>query len=203
VKRRFGTAVFGFLAVAVVCASAPAARLVGRGTIGWLVKREPVGQPVPHQLLQGQTGKVTFLYERLITFDAATGLKMVVSMRQGTEPFGTPDPLPKERAPAGSSWICFSAWSPHNAGTSCQLTSRLFTSGRPLMWGVGGIAGDMSMHGLASDGVTRVTVTLASGGSVDVPLRDNAFLFRIPAADHVTSITAYGRGGKILERKPV
>lgn len=190
-------------AVMVVVASAygsPA--LAASGTIRWLVGREPVGQPVPHSLLQGQSVKVKFVYERLITFDAAAGLKMVVSLREGSAPFGTPALLPKQQAQPSSKWICFSAWAPLSTGTGCQLASNLFAGG-PLNFGFGGVTGDPSVHGLASDAVGRITLSFASGRQVNVPLRDNAFLVRTRLTDSPTFITAYNSSGKAVAHERV
>ena len=184
------------MAMLTVCCPAWA----GNGTIGWLVGHQPVGQPVPKTLLQGQSSKVKFVYERLITFDAAAGMKVVVSLRQGAHPFGVAH-LPTPQGAASSTWICYSAWAPLSSGTSCQLTARLFSAGRPLMWGLGGVEGDFSIHGLATDAVSRITVTLTSGRTIDVPLLDNAFLFRLPAHESPSMITAYNTSGKVVERK--
>jgi hypothetical protein len=146
--------------------------------------------------------KVKFVYERLITFDAAAGLKMVVSLREGSAPFGTPALLPKQRAQASSKWVCFTAWAPLSTATSCQLAANLFAGG-PLYFGFGGVTGDASVHGLASDTVKRITLTFGSGKQVNVPLRDNAFLLRTRSADSPTLITAYDSLGKVIARKRV
>ena len=170
------------------------------GSLAWLVGHEPIGKPVPHSLLQDQSVKVTFVYERLITFDAATGLKMVVSLREGPSPFGTPSRLPG-RAPS-SEWVCYTAWAPLNTGTFCQAAAELFARG-PLAFSAGGVAGDSSVHGLADESVKRVTVTLESGKRVAVPLIDNAFLYRPPSSDMPMLVTAYDGAGAVVERKPV
>jgi hypothetical protein len=182
------------LIASICCVSAQAAN----PTISWLVNREPRGQAVPHSLLQGQSVKVKFLYERLITFDATAGMKMVVSLREGAEPFGTP--LPARQSPPSTEWICFVAWAPHSTGTSCQSKAMAFTGG-PLEFGVGGITGDSSVHGVASDNVKRIMVTLTSGKQLAVPLKNNAFLLYLPTTETLARITAYNALGKVIVSK--
>jgi hypothetical protein len=174
----------------ICCLSAQAAT----PNISWLINHEPRGQAVPHSLLQGQSTKVKFLYERLITFDAAKGMKMVVSLRQGANPLGIPPPM--RQSPPATEWLCFSAWAPLSTGTSCKALA--FTHG-PLAFGVGGVVGDSSVHGLASDNVKRITLTLSSGKQLAVPLKDNAFLLHLSAAETPALITAYNARGTAID----
>jgi hypothetical protein len=186
------------LVIAVAALICSASAQAANPTISWLVNQEPRGQAVPHSLLQGQSVKVKFLYERLITFDAAAGMKMVVSLREGAEPFGTPRPA--RQSPPSTEWICFTAWAPHATGTSCQSKAVVFTRG-PLAFGVGGITGGSSIHGIATDNVKRITVTLTSGKQLAVPLKDDAFLLYLPAAETLARITAYNALGKTIVSK--
>ena len=182
------------MVASICCVPAQAAS----GTISWLANHEPRGQAVPHSLLQGQTTKVAFVYERLITFDAASGLKMVVSLREGTNPFG--DPYPAAKHPASTKWICYSAWQPLSNGVGCNEETATFARG-PLDFGVGGVTGDHAVSGLANDDVTRITLTLATGKRLSVPLKNNAFLLRLSATETPARITAYNALGKVIESK--
>jgi hypothetical protein len=166
------------------------------GTIAWLFAHEPVGKPVPQSLLQGQSVKVKFLYERLITFDAAAGLKMVVSLREGPDPFG----ILKPTARPSSRWVCWVAWAPLSTGTGCTPASGAFAHG-PLALGFGGVSGDTSVHGIASDEVKQILLTLASGKVVEAPLVDNAFLFRASSSDLPMVVRAYNASGTMIERR--
>ena len=56
----------------------------------------------------------------------------------------------------------------------------------------------IAMYGLASDGVARLSLALANGKRLSVPLVDNAFLITLPKPDQPLGLVAYDRAGAVI-----
>jgi hypothetical protein len=168
-------------------------RLVHGGAIRWLARREPRGTAVPptvHHIV-GVLSDVIF--HREITPDRAAPERMVVSVR-----------------PAGNAYfggrlrnklqVCAEVVGGRLAGGGgCWPAGRLFSTA-PFSLGVltqpGGQT--VTIAGLASDDVDKLTLYLATGRSVKVPLHDNGYVTSAVKADYPLRLVASDSQGRVI-----
>jgi hypothetical protein len=172
-------------------AHGPAAvqRRVHGGAIRWLARREQRGTSVSPTV--GVLSHVIF--HREITPDRSAPERMVVSVR-----------------PAGNAYfggrlrnklqVCAEVVGGRLAGAGgCWPAGRLFSTA-PFSLGIltqpGGQT--VTIAGLASDDVAKLTLYLATGRSVRVPLHDNGYLTSAVKADYPLRLVAYDSEGRII-----
>jgi hypothetical protein len=168
-------------------------RVVHGGAIRWLARRQPRGTAVPPTVHHIVGVMPDVIFHREITPDPTAPERMVVSVR-----------------PAGSAYfggrlrnklqVCAEVVGGRLAGGGgCWPAGRLFSTA-PFSLGVltqpGGQT--MTIAGLASDDVAKITLYLATGRTVGVPLHDNGYITSAVKADYPLRIVAYDSEGRII-----
>jgi hypothetical protein len=156
-------------------------RKVSGGTIGWLDRREPRGEPVA-------PGQRNVVFGRVVAPDPERPLRVAVMLshtRHGTRP----------------SRLCFSISTPDSgAGGWCLWRASVFARG-PLMSGPDGGSSwseFLTVGGLASDDVARIVAFLSDGQTMRVPLADNVYGVEIARSRLPARLVAYDAKGRVI-----
>jgi hypothetical protein len=159
-------------------------RTLETGSIGWLERAEPRGEPFdwPYDFPD------RVLYSRMLTPDPSSSFRIALAYGE--------DPDWRENG----RWYCLAWLWPLVPGS---LSSRgcgrdnLIDSGLTLE-GVSLVAGGFPHYiGLASDDVGRIEIFYEDGSTQRVPLSENVFSFYL-AADLHSKIVAYDREGRVV-----
>lgn len=164
-------------------------RHVSGGTIGWLDAREPRGEPLPTKLRQSPMfTHYGYVFGRLIQPDPQSADRIAVVLIGNYYSKGP-----------GFCLMTDSGNGPGAMGT-CGSLSRLFKGG-PLDVGGSSSGSDQFslFNGLASDDVAQIKLFLASGETVNVPLRDNVFLVRVSRSAYPIRLVAYDNQQRVID----
>ncbi|MBA3366917.1 MAG: hypothetical protein H0U03_14240 [Actinobacteria bacterium] len=167
-------------------------RHVEGGQIGWLVRREPRGEPLGDAATLTRVHRVVF--GRVIQPDPKSFVRMFLALVHSEERNG---PLAGQ-GPA----LCYGALRPGVRGYGCAPLDRFFDRGGvgPLLVTVGSRGGDQysSVEGVASDFVDRIELFLATGERVAVPLEDNVFFVPVARTKFPVRVVAYDQAGRVI-----
>jgi len=167
-------------------------RRVSGGTIGWLDAREPRGEPFPAELLRfPELVSGSYVFGRLIQPDPESADRMGVLLTDGS----------LEKPNNGEPGLCTALIAGDDTGaTLCGHFGRRFQSG-PLDVGMTSSgAGQFSIFsGLASDDVAQIKMFLASGATVEGPLKDNVFIVRVARASFPVRLVAYDDQQRVID----
>lgn len=183
-----------------------AARHVTAGTIGWLVRGEDRGDPVPPNLAgksatiavnpppsfgpdRWPTQKEHVLSERLIQPDPNDFARMIVVGVSPSDSMQDPE--------AG---VCFGVLEGTGIGSTCMRLSSAFA--RAPLWltvGGSGVSQYSVLAGAASDDVARIAAYLGNGDVVPVALRANVFAARVARGAYPLRVVAYDARGFVVE----
>jgi hypothetical protein len=168
-------------------------RIVHGGAIRWLARREPRGIAVPRSVHHIVGVLPDVIFRREIAPDPSAPERMVVSVR-----------------PAGTAYsgahlrnklqVCAEVVGGRFAGGGgCWPAGRLFSTA-PFSLGVleqpGGQT--VTIAGLASDDVAKLTLYLGTGRPVAVPLHDNGYITSAAKADYPVRLVAYDSEGRVI-----
>jgi hypothetical protein len=168
-------------------------RHVSGGSIGWIERQEPRGEPLPASLRpriedmsSHMLGGVRPTLERVVRPDPGDVLRM--GILAGASRNGGP-----------LDTVCYLVIGPGGIGGSCDRMDHIFARG-PFTLALGGSgASEYSLlSGLASDDVAALRVFVASGKTIDVPLADNAYFGRVARAEFPIRLVAYDRRGRVI-----
>jgi hypothetical protein len=171
------------------------------GTIGWLERREPRGEPFsPDRRVADSLG--TIVYGRAIQPDAESPVRVGATLVR----VGRNSRLHNARP--GQLMICSSELRPlgrGGTGFGCPAPSSRgpFSAGRPLDVSFIGPEQITQLAGLAADGVAAIDLYLASGRIVPAALRDNAFLVQAPTTQLPGKLVAYDDQRRVIGILPV
>ena len=170
-------------------------RNVSGGRIGWLERREQRGAPVPTKIdrFYARLGKVVF--ERLLTPDPTSLMRVIVTVQVGGE-LGAPPGFPRSKASHVCTWLVAGG----AVGGGCSPEDALFPR-QPFSAGESVLLGSdqyATIDGLASDDVARLELFMATGERIPVPLRDNAFLVQAARPKYPARLVAYDRQGRVI-----
>jgi hypothetical protein len=163
-------------------------RHVRDGTIGWLDRRQPRGEPLdvlPRARLSVVGRHVVF--GRVLTPDPSLPVRLAVTLstsRHGGKATGL------------CSWLIQQGGS----GGGCAVRADLFAE-NPITADISLMSGSdefETVSGLASDDVSEITIFFASGPSVAVPLADNAFIVKVPRARMPFRLVAYDSEHRVV-----
>jgi hypothetical protein len=166
---------------------------VSGGSIGWIERREPRGAPLPESLrprIEDMSSHllagVRPVLERVVRPDPGDVLRM--GILAGASSDGGP-----------LDTICYLVIGPGGIGGTCDRMDRLFARG-PFTLGLGGsgLSQYSLLSGLASDDVAALRVFVASGKTIDVPLKDNAYFARVARGDFPIRLVAYDREDRVI-----
>jgi hypothetical protein len=170
-------------------------RTVTGGRIGWLERREQRGATVPATLdrFYARLGKVVF--ERLLSPDPTSLMRVIVTVQVGGS-LGGPPGSAQAKAPHVCTWLVAGG----AVGGGCSPKHDLFPH-QPFSAGESVLLGSdqyATIDGLASDDVARLELFLATGERIPVPLRDNAFLVQAARPKYPARLVAYDRQGRVI-----
>ena len=168
-------------------------RKVTGGTIGWLDRHEPRGEPLDVLPRRGR-GIVTrhVIFGRVITPDPARPLRVAVTLshsRHGHLPKGL------------CTWVISRGG---GAGGGCAVRADMFARG-PIVGGMGmgdGSSEFMTEIGLASDDVARIVAFLRDGQKMPVLLVDNVYVVDIARSRLPARLVAYDADGRVIGFTP-
>jgi hypothetical protein len=164
-------------------------RKVRGGTIGWLVRREPRGEPldvVPARSRRSVERHAVF--GRVIAPDPERPLRVAVTLshsRHGHRPTGL------------CTWLFIGGG---GAGGGCAVRATVFARG-PITSGMSLTSGSdefATISGLASDDVARIVAFLADGQTMRVPLTDNVYAVDIARSRLPARLVAYDREHRVI-----
>lgn len=168
-------------------------RHVEGGQIGWLVRRQPRGEPLTEG---GPTlGRVhRVLFGRVIQPDPNNFVRVFLALVESEERNG---PL----AGQGTA-LCYGALRPGLRGYGCAPFAGFFDRGGvgALLVTVGSRGGDQysSVEGVASDFVDRIELFLVTGERVAAPLKDNVFFVPVARTKFPARVVAYDQAGRVI-----
>jgi hypothetical protein len=159
--------------------------------IGWIERREPRGEPIPHGhhrfITRGDFPPAVF--SRLIMPDPHGLVKMLVGLRLGGE-------------------LCVEVLLVGQAdGSSCTTLQHLASPKNtlPFFWGESYRSSTDQYElvtGMTGDVVARLTMFLSTGAQIPVPINDNAFAIQAPRATFPGELVAYDRRGRVIGISP-
>jgi hypothetical protein len=150
------------------------------GSIGWIERLEPHGDPLPPEVrarvveMSNRMLPVgSPLLARAIRPDPGEPGAMAVVAGSRTGRMDAPDAA-----------LCIFSIAGTGIGGGCSPFGILFER-EPLTIGLGGSGASQysTLSGLASDDVHELKVFLSSGDTIDVPLRDNVYRTRVARSD--------------------
>ena len=168
-------------------------RHVSGGSIGWIQRQEPRGEPLPESLRpriedmsSHMLGGVRPVLERVVRPDPGDVLRMAILAGASSDG----DLLDT---------ICYLVVGPGGIGGTCDRVERIFARG-PFTLGLGGSGTSeySLLSGLASDDVAALRLFVASGKTIDVPLTDNAYFARVARSEFPIRLVAYDRQGRVI-----
>ena len=159
-----------------------AERPVEHVRVGWIARREPRGTAVPPGIFRFR--KSTF--RRLLAPDPGGVARVLVYVDRNDE-------------------LCFGLVLVHEASAGCAPLGSSPNWPYPFTLGEvsGGSGQYASVFGLADDVVARMTLFLADGESVAVPLKDNAFVIEAARSKYPFRLVAYDSAGIIVGVKTI
>jgi len=168
-------------------------RTVHGGAIRWLARREPRGTAVPGSVHHIVGVLPDVIFHREITPDPSAPERMVVSVRPAGAAYSGAHLRNKLQVCAevvGGRFV---------GGGGCWPAGRLFSTA-PFSLGLleqpGGQT--VTIAGLASDDVAKLTLYLSTGRLVAVPLHDNGYITSAAKADYPVRLVAYDSDGRVI-----
>jgi hypothetical protein len=174
-------------------------RRLNGGTISWIERLDPRGEPVPAGLREQLEGPISHgalsrsglkpIMMRLLQPDANDFIRIGIVAVSPSDTMANPQ--------AG---VCYYLIDPPGIGGACAVQlDQLFRRGPFTLGGAGSGPSEYSIiGGLASDDVAAIKVFLGSGAVLDAGLRDNAYLARIARSDYPIRIVAYDKAKQVI-----
>ncbi|MGD0165748.1 MAG: hypothetical protein ABSC51_00455 [Gaiellaceae bacterium] len=164
-------------------------RPVDHVRVGWIARREPRGAAIPLRRLRHpwQSAKQRIVFARVLTPDPGGIEQVMVRLDRGGE-------------------LCVVVVVKRVESYSCDPFERVWKRFPwPFFWLTsGGPMGDQytSIVGIADDQVARMTLFLADGESVAVPLKDNTFVIEVASSKLPYRLVAYDGAGRVIGISP-
>ncbi len=170
-------------------------RVLRSGTIGWLMRRDPVGKPL--STLHGRAVRSIsngLIFGRVLNPNPSVPARYAITLSK-------PDRHPpflglQSRGPVVCGWTVAGS----GAGAGCGSLNGLFSRG-PISAGsflANGSDEFMLVSGFVSDDVHRLVAYLATGGTQQLAVVHNAFLASIARARFPIRLVAYDTEGRII-----
>lgn len=170
-------------------------RHVQGGSIGWIERLEPRGEPLPaeirdrvlemsERMIDGATPRLA----RVLRPDPGDPRRIAVVAGSGSGSMTDPDAR-----------LCVFELRDQVISGGCSPIAKLFERD-PFTTSLGGSGSSQytTMSGLASDDVHDLKVFLASGDVIDVPLADNAYRADIARSAYPIRLVAYDGEGRVI-----
>lgn len=155
--------------------------------VGWIVRREKRGSPLPMPRNRNLFPKLDF--GRLIQPDPDDPLRLGVGI-------GPAHGMTRGH-PVRGKWICLIEFDSLTVAGGSSGCGQLLGPGRPIALGSWFESPITHFNGVVSDGITRVAAFLADGRQVPAALRDNVFSVAVPQASLPGEIVGYNASGRI------
>ena len=168
-------------------------RTVHGGAIRWLARREPRGAAVPGSVHHIVGVLPDVIFHREITPDPSAPERMVVSVRPVGAAYSGAHLRNKLQ-------VCAEVVGGRFAGGGgCWPAGRLFSTA-PFSIGLLNQPGGqtVTIAGLASDDVAKLTLYLGTARVVEVPLHDNGYITSAAKADYPVRLVAYDSAGRVI-----
>jgi hypothetical protein len=174
-------------------------RKLNGGTIGWIERLDPRGEPVPAGLRAQLEGPISHgalsrsglkpLLMRLLQPDANDFIRIAIVAVSPSDTMTNPQ--------AG---VCYYLIDQPGIGGTCAVQLDQLFRRAPFTFGATGSGPSeySIIGGLASDDVAAIKVFLGSGAVLDAALRDNAYLARIARSDYPIRVVAYDKAKHVI-----
>jgi hypothetical protein len=170
-------------------------RHVTGGSIGWIERLEPRGEPLPPKVIAAWSraglpglrhGHV--LMARALQPDPGDYLRVGIIASSTSDTVG-PDVL-----------LCVFTIDRTGSGGGCSPYAHLFDIGRPFTVSQESSGSDQysQLDGLASDDVAALKIFRASGSALDIRIRDNAYVARVARSDFPIRLVAYDSKERVI-----
>lgn len=173
-------------------------RLVGRGRIGWLDRREQRGEAIPPDLgerLFHLADRKRPMFVRVIRPDPEGRLRVAIGLVEFSQD-KTVNPYTQP-----GQYLCYYLLSgTGGGGGGCDHFGRQFER-TPFSLGISSANGGdqyVQINGLASDDVARLTLYLADGEHVVVPLTDNAYAIDVSRTRFPIRLVGYDDNDTVI-----
>jgi hypothetical protein len=164
-------------------------RKVRGGAIRWLARREPRGEPVPHNV-RTIAGGPEAIFSRLVKPSAVASTRMIV----GVLPAG--NRFPKARH--NRLEVCWELLVRNSFAGGCVPAGQMFSTA-PFTWSVTSDSSQyVTVAGLASDDVRRMELYLATGERRPVPVHDNAYAVAASRAKYPLRLVAHDAADRVI-----
>ena len=167
-------------------------RKVTGGTIGWLDRHIPRGQPLSLIPARTRTYVVRHtVFGRVLDPNPSLPLRIAVT-------------LSTSRHGGKATGVCTWLVGPTGNGGGCAVRKTLFSTS-PLTAGTSLDSGSdefATVSGLASDDVAHISAYLKNGQTQPVPLRDNTYIVQIARSQFPIRLVAYDRQNKVIGFTP-
>jgi hypothetical protein len=168
-------------------------RVVEGGSIGWLDRREPRGEPID-VVPEGRMRRhlvTNMVFGRVLAPPSEQMLRIAVTLNVGRQAVS-------QLEPSGvCTWLLTSGG---GGGGGCSPRETLFATS-PITLSTSLTSGSqafLTANGLVSDDVARLAVFITGGEAYDLPFADNAYAARIARAKLPARIVAYGSDGAVI-----
>jgi hypothetical protein len=171
------------------------------GTIGWLERREPRGEPFPPHRRELGFSLGTRVFARRLQPDPESAVRVGATLFRASADSRMLNVRPGEIV------LCVSEIRPLGRGTGygCNTPGPQgpFPAGDPLSFTFLGPEQITQLAGLAADQVAAIDLYLASGRIVPAALRDNAFLVQAPTTQLPGKLVAYDDQRRVIGMQPL
>ncbi|HZO79035.1 MAG TPA: hypothetical protein VFB39_13415 [Solirubrobacteraceae bacterium] len=169
-------------------------RVLHSGSISWLTRSEPRGTPLPRHFPNALSGtRSKLVYGRLIQPDPHSPLRVSVALYR------------LRSAPAYTHLhpgleVCYFIVEGRGAGGGCLPLGTGFRHEPFSMGGSQGLGSDQyeTIGGIASDQVARIRIFYGDGGTLLVPVRDNAFAALVSRTRFPIRVVAYDSSSRVI-----
>jgi len=156
--------------------------------VGWILRREKRGSPLPVQHNLNLFPKLDF--GRLIQPDPDDPLRIGLGI-------GPAHGMTRGH-PVRGKWICLIEFDSLTVAGGSSGCGPLLGAGRPIGLGSWFESPITHFNGVVADGITKVAAFLSDGREVPAALRDNVFAVAVPQASLPGEIVGYNASGRVV-----
>lgn len=170
-------------------------RHVEAGSIGWVERLEPRGEPLPSELRV----RLVEMSNRMLPIGSPFLVRAIRPDPGQPGAIAVVAGSPTGRMDAPDAVLCVYEIGGTGIGGGCSPLASIFER-EPFTISLGGSGASQytKLSGLTSDDVHDLRVFLSTGQTIDVPLRDNVYRTRVARSDFPIRLVAYDAEGRVI-----